>query len=127
MTGVQFLFGIAAAISAALFLVLAREEPKIPPCEDAAQERALMLDGLKNAFSSVPFLFTLAVAFVGLGIFNGVSTWGGRDYPPQGIRSVGGGNFGRRHDRAGAWSEPWLFPLFRTGRGGGRDSFTFPL
>ncbi len=91
---VQFLFGIAAAISAALFLVLAREEPKIPPCEDAAQERALMLDGLKNAFSSVPFLFTLAVAFVGLGIFNGVSTWVEGIIRPRGFGPSAAGTLG---------------------------------
>jgi MFS family permease len=72
---IQLVFGIIAAASAILFVLFAREEPKSPPSEDALQTRALVLDGLKNAFSSRPFWFTLAVAFVGLGIFNGVSTW----------------------------------------------------
>ena len=72
---IQLVFGIIAATSAILFVLFAREEPKSPPSEDAVQTRALVLDGLKNAFSSRPFWFTLAVAFVGIGIFNGVSTW----------------------------------------------------
>lgn len=91
---VQFFFGIVAAVSAVMFLILAREEPDVPPCEDAAQERALMLDGLKNAFTSVPFLFTLAVAFVGLGIFNGVSTWVEGIIRPRGFGPSAAGTLG---------------------------------
>jgi len=75
INNVQMLYGCIAAFSAILFIILAREKPATPPSEDAAQVRALVLDGLKNALSSRPFWFTLAVAFIGLGIFNGVSTW----------------------------------------------------
>lgn len=71
----QLIFGIAAALAALLFIILAREEPTNPVAPDALREKALMLDGLKKAFASVPFRFTLGVAFVGLGIFNGVTTW----------------------------------------------------
>ncbi len=53
-----------------------------------------MLDGLKNAFSSRPFLYTLAVAFVGLGIFNGVSTWVESIIRPRGFTPTTAGTLG---------------------------------
>ncbi|MDF1569566.1 MAG: MFS transporter [Spirochaetaceae bacterium] len=91
---VQLLYGVIAAASAILFLVLAREEPKSPPSEDATQTRALVLDGLKNAFRSRRFWFTLAVAFVGLGIFNGVSTWIESIIRPRGFDPAAAGTTG---------------------------------
>lgn len=91
---VQLIFGLIAAASAVLFLILAREEPKTPPAEDATQTRALVLDGLKNAFSSRQFWFTLAVAFVGLGIFNGVSTWVESIIRPRGFDPSTAGTLG---------------------------------
>ncbi|MDT8299534.1 MAG: MFS transporter, partial [Spirochaetaceae bacterium] len=69
-------------------------EPKSPPSEDATQTRALVLDGLKNAFRSRRFWFTLAVAFVGLGIFNGVSTWIESIIRPRGFDPAAAGTTG---------------------------------
>ncbi len=91
---IQLVFGIIAATSAILFVLFAREEPKSPPSEDAVQTRALVLDGLKNAFSSRPFWFTLAVAFVGIGIFNGVSTWVESIIRPRGFDPSTAGTLG---------------------------------
>ena len=34
-----------------------------------------MLDGLKHALTVKPFLVMLAVAFIVMGVFNGVTTW----------------------------------------------------
>ena len=91
---IQLVFGIIAATSAILFVLFAREEPKSPPSEDAVQTRALVLDGLKNAFSSRTFWFTLAVAFVGIGIFNGVSTWVESIIRPRGFDPSTAGTLG---------------------------------
>jgi MFS family permease len=91
---IQLVFGIIAAASAILFVLFAREEPKSPPSEDAVQSRALVLDGLKNAFSSRTFWFTLAVAFVGIGIFNGVSTWVESIIRPRGFDPSTAGTLG---------------------------------
>ena len=72
---VQLMYGGLAAVSAAAFLLLARERPATPPCPPGMEVRALMLDGLKHALTVKPFLTMLGVAFVVMGIFNGVTTW----------------------------------------------------
>ncbi len=71
----QLLYGGIAAFSALLFILLAREKPPTPPCPPGKEVRALMLDGLKHALAVKDFWLFLIVAFIGLGIFNGVSTW----------------------------------------------------
>jgi MFS family permease len=65
-------YGIAAAVAAGIFLLIAREHPPTPAGRD---ERALMLAGLKAMLRQRDFLFLLIMFFVGLGLFNGVSTW----------------------------------------------------
>ncbi len=65
-------YGIAAAAAAVLFLAIAREKPPTPAGPD---ERALMLDGLKSMLRQGEFRVLLVMFFVGLGMFNGVSTW----------------------------------------------------
>ena len=91
---IQLAYGIIAAASAVLFLIFAREKPKSAPSALAIQTRALMLEGLKNAFTSKSFLYTLAVAFVGLGIFNGVSTWVENIIRPRGFSPTTAGTLG---------------------------------
>jgi MFS family permease len=66
------LYGVASAVSALLFFVVAREHPPTPAGRD---ERVLMYAGLKSMLRRRDFLFLLVMFFVGLGIFNGVSTW----------------------------------------------------
>jgi MFS family permease len=65
-------YGIAAAAAAVIFLLIAREHPPTPAGQD---ERVLMFAGLKSMLRQRDFLFLLILFFVGLGIFNGVSTW----------------------------------------------------
>ncbi|HWR10427.1 MAG TPA: MFS transporter [Rectinemataceae bacterium] len=72
---VQLYYGIAASAAALLFLLIAREKPATPPDASAESERALMLDGLKSALALKSFRRYLVMAFIGLGIFNGVTTW----------------------------------------------------
>jgi len=91
---IQLYYGITAAASAVLFIIFAREKPETAPSSPAMQTRALVLDGLKNAFSSRPFLYTLAVAFVGLGIFNGVTTWIENIIRPRGFSPTTAGTLG---------------------------------
>jgi MFS family permease len=66
-------YGIAAAVAAAFFLVVAREHPPTPAGRD--EQRVLMFDGLKSMLRRRDFVFLLAMFFVGLGMFNSVSTW----------------------------------------------------
>jgi MFS family permease len=53
-----------------------------------------MLDGLKHALTVKPFLVILAVAFVIMGVFNGVTTWVGDIILPRGFGATDAGILG---------------------------------
>ena len=72
---IQLLYGIIAAVSTVVFILLAREKPATPPDKPGEEARALMLDGLKHALSVPRFWIYLFISFVGLGLFNGITTW----------------------------------------------------
>jgi MFS family permease len=91
---VQLLYGGITAFSSVLFLLLARERPPTPPCPPGQETRALMLDGLKHALKVKPFWLYLMVSFIGLGIFNGISTWIENIIRPRGFTSTDAGTLG---------------------------------
>jgi len=91
---VQLAFGALAAFSSVLFLVLAREKPATPPCPPGMQVRALMLDGLKHALKVKQFWLYLAVSFIGMGIFNGLTTWVETIIRPRGFTPDDAGTLG---------------------------------
>jgi MFS family permease len=91
---IQFRYGIAAAVSAALFVALAREKPRLPPDESASRERALVLDGLKGALRMPAFRRYLVLAFVGMGVFNGIATWIEAIVRPRGVEPAAAGALG---------------------------------
>jgi MFS family permease len=72
---VQLIFGVIAVIAAVVFIIVSRERPITPPCPPEMEVRSLMLDGLKQIVKSVPFWMFVIVYFIGLGLFNGISTW----------------------------------------------------
>jgi MFS family permease len=90
----QLLYGGAAAISAVLFLIFAREKPATPPCPEGQEVRALMLDGLKHALKVKEFWIYLVVSFIGMGVFNGVTTWVENIIRPRGFTPSDAGTLG---------------------------------
>ena len=91
---VQLLYGGLAAVSAVLFVLLAREKPATPPCPPGLEVRALMLDGLKHALTVKPFWLYLLVFFIGMGIFNGITTWVENIVRPRGFSPTHAGTLG---------------------------------
>ncbi len=91
---IQLFYGAAAAVTAVLFLILAREKPATPPCEPGMDDRSLMLDGLKHALSIRNFWFYLVIMFIGLGIYNGVTTWVETIIRPRGFTATDAGILG---------------------------------
>jgi MFS family permease len=91
---VQLLYGGLAAVSTLLFVVFAREKPPTPPCPAGMEVRALMLDGLKHAFTVKAFWLYLLVWFVGMGIFNGITTWVENIIRPRGFTPTNAGTLG---------------------------------
>ena len=72
MSRMLLLYGVVSAVAAVVFLLVAREHPPTPAGRD---ERVLMFDGLKSMLRRRDFLFLLIMFFVGLGMFNSISTW----------------------------------------------------
>jgi MFS family permease len=94
LNSIQLGFGVLAAVSTALFLLLARETPPTPACPPGEEVRALMLDGLRHALTVRPFLLYLVVVFIGMGIFNGLNTWIEDILRPRGMTSADAGTVG---------------------------------
>jgi sugar phosphate permease len=69
------IYGIVSVIAAVVFLVVAREHPPTPPCPPGQEERSLVLDGLKQILRKGNFTLLMLIFFVGLGVFNAVTTW----------------------------------------------------
>jgi sugar phosphate permease len=71
----QLIYGAVAAFSAVLFILFARDNPPTPPCAEGGEVRALVLDGLKNAVKNKMFWLLVFIEFLGMAIFNGLTTW----------------------------------------------------
>jgi len=69
------IYGCGAILVGIIFLVATREHPPTPPGPPELEERALMFDGLKQALRKKDFLLLMLIFFIGLGIFNSVTTW----------------------------------------------------
>lgn len=69
------LYGVVAVVSAVVFFAVAREHPPTPPCPPGQEERTLVFDGLKQILRQRDFALLMFVFFVGLGVFNAVTTW----------------------------------------------------
>jgi MFS family permease len=70
-----FIYGIVSLLAAVLFFSFAKERPPTPPCRADQEERSLVLDGLKQMLRKRDYVLLMLIFFVGLGIFNGVTTW----------------------------------------------------
>jgi sugar phosphate permease len=88
------IYGVGALIAAVAFLAVAREHPPTPPGPAEAEERALMFDGLKQALRKKDFLLLMLVFFIGLGVFNAVTTWIEEIVRPRGFTSMQAGYAG---------------------------------
>jgi cyanate permease len=69
------IYGIVSVIAAVVFFGVAREHPPTPPCPPGQEERSLVLDGLKQILRKGNFFLLMLIFFVGLGVFNAVTTW----------------------------------------------------
>ncbi len=75
IAGMLFIYGIVSVLAAILFFSFAKERPPTPPCRPDQEERSLVLDGFKQMLHKRDYIFLMLIFFVGLGIFNGVTTW----------------------------------------------------
>ncbi len=75
IAGMLITYGIVSVVAAAIFFGAARERPPTPPCPPDQEVRSLVLDGLKQTLRRRDFVLLMVIFFVGLGVFNAVTTW----------------------------------------------------
>lgn len=75
MRGMLLICGVAGVVAALFFIIVIREKPPTPVGRPQDEVRSLMFDGLRSMIRRRDFLFLLAIFFVGLGMFNGITTW----------------------------------------------------
>jgi sugar phosphate permease len=75
IAGMLVIYGVVSVIATVVFFGLARERPPTPPCPPDQEERSLVLDGIKQTLRKGDFVLLMLIFFVGLGVFNAVTTW----------------------------------------------------
>jgi len=73
--GTLYIYGIISVITASFFLILIKEGPPTAPCRPDQEERSLVLDGFKQTLRDKDFIWLMIIFFIGLGVFNSVTTW----------------------------------------------------
>jgi cyanate permease len=84
-------YGIAAVIAAVLFLILSKERPPTPACPPDQEARSLVFDGLRQILRNKDFILLMVIFFIGLGVFNSVTTWIEEILSPRGFSSTEAG------------------------------------
>jgi cyanate permease len=75
ISGMLFIYGVIAVSGAVVFIVLAKEGPPTAPCRPDQEERSLVYDGFKSTLRTRDFNWLMLIFFIGLGVFNSVTTW----------------------------------------------------
>jgi cyanate permease len=70
-----YIYGVISIITSVIFLVLIKESPPTAPCRPDQEERSLVFDGFKQTIRTKDFIWLMVIFFIGLGVFNSVTTW----------------------------------------------------
>jgi len=89
--GMLYIYGIIAMVAATIFVIFAKEGPPTAPCRPDQEERSLVYDGIKNIFKVKDFNWLLFIFFIGLGVFNSVTTWIENILNPRGFSNTQAG------------------------------------
>ena len=69
------IYGILSLVIGVLFVIFAKSRPPTPPSSEPVNEKVLMGEGLKKLFTNKSFLILVFLYFIGLGIFNMITTY----------------------------------------------------
>lgn len=94
ISGMLIIYGIVSVVAVAVFFIFIKERPPTAPCLPGQEERSLVFDGLKKSLRMKDFIFLLVIFFVGLGVFNAVTTWIEDIVRPRGFSTIQAGNIG---------------------------------
>jgi MFS family permease len=85
MSGMLMWYGIVSVVGAVVALAFIRERPPTPPSEVDREERFKVFEGLRHILKQRDMLILLLLFFVGLGMFNAISTWIEQIVSPRGF------------------------------------------
>lgn len=91
ITGMLYINGIASVVAVVTFFIVVKERPETVSGSSEQEERALVTDGLKLIFRKRDFNRLMVIFFVGLGVFNAVTTWIEQILSPNGFSAVQAG------------------------------------
>ena len=67
-------YGIITAVGSVIVLVFLREKPPTPPCLEGQDDRFKVFEGLRHMLKNRDMIFLIMVFFLGLGMFNAITT-----------------------------------------------------
>jgi len=91
ISGMLYIYGVIAMVAAVVFVIFGEGRPTTAPCRPDQEERSLVYDGIKNIFSVRDFNWLLFIFFIGLGVFNSVTTWIEAILNPRGFSNTQAG------------------------------------
>jgi cyanate permease len=83
--GMFLRYGIVAMAAAVVFFVLFKEQPPTPSSPADEAERFRVGAGLRHIFRQKEMVLLIALFFIGIGIFNAVTTWIEQILAPRGF------------------------------------------
>ncbi len=89
-----YIYGIVSVLSAMIFIILIKERPLTAPCRPDQEERALVFDGFRLTMHTRDFIILMVIFFIGLGVFNSVTTWIEDIMRPRGFSATQAGMTG---------------------------------
>ncbi len=87
-------YGIISMLAVVAFILFAKEHPPTPQCSPGQEQRVLVFVGLKQMIKKKDFILFNMIFFIGLGVFNGLSTWIENIIRPRGFTSAQAGVMG---------------------------------
>ena len=98
ISGMLYIYGVISVVAAVVFILVSKEGPPTAPCRPDQEERSLVYDGLKNTLQTKDFNWLMVIFFIGLGVFNCVTTWIENILGPRGFSTTQAGGYRRAHD-----------------------------
>jgi MFS family permease len=91
INGMLYIYGIFSVLIAITFLLFIKESPPTAPCLPEQEERSLVFDGFMSTIRTKDFKWLMIIFFIGLGVFNSVTTWIEDIMRPRGFSSTQAG------------------------------------
>ncbi len=91
--GMLVIYGVISLMGAACFIIFVKPAPQTAGA-DPMPERTRVLEGLRHILKLKNMLLLLTMIFIGLGIFNAITTWIEQMIAPRGFSIVQAGTLG---------------------------------